>query len=505
MMIKNFFYKSYTFIAYFAIILVLFLINCSHIINVNIIGNIVGIIIGIMLLILCNKFIINKLKDKTTKIITIVGLIIFLMLTYLSVYYFRVQYNWDFKFIMESAHEIANTGSYGYMYYYKIFPNNWGALIIVTLSMKLFFGSEVGAYFINILFIFISAVFTILVAKKIGGNKLVLNALILLLGCAPLYLYAPIVYTDTLSVLFPVATLYFWLIAKENKDKSKKKYYTSLIMMTLMGVAGYCIKPVACIILVAIIINKIFTDMNKKTFKDLCIIILTFVILITGFNKVCEKFIIQDKRKNDIEYPLTHWIMMGLSNPNDDGGIEGRYGGYNQKDSDYTASSGNYEEKKKANIEKIKERLKNYGALGYIKFLANKFNFVWNDEGYDVLETIGWDTLDTESIPYKYIIGTKSHAFFRPYMRHFNKTLFVIMLVGIIMEVLKKEKNETVKVLGISIVGIALFLIIWEAESRYGYFLLPIFCLLGAYCINNVETLVDNILKKLKNLNKVRK
>lgn len=496
--IKSIFNKSYKIIAYIAIIVMLILINYYHIFGEKTVKNIIGIIIGIILMLLINKFIINKLSDKGSKRCIIVLLVLFLILSYLSVYYFRVKYNWDFKWIMDSSKDIANTGTTMNQYYFKIFPNNWGALIVTTLAMKLFFGSEVGAYIANIAFIFASVIFAVLSAKKMGGNKLALNTLILLIGCAPLYLYSPIVYTDTLSVAFPIGTFYFWLCAKENKEKSNKKYYINLLIMTIMGVIGYCMKPVAIIVLIAIIIDYIFTKINKKTLKSLCIVIVTSVILITLFNKVGEAVLIKDNRKNELEFPITHWIMMGLNKPESEGGTSIGYGAYSQDDADYTSTSGNYNEKKSANILKIKERLNDFGVSGYIDFLFKKFKYVWNDETYYALSLIGWDTLNTNSIPYKLVLGDNSYVFFRPYMRHFNNMLFFAIIVGIIIDLLKKERTREIRILGISIVGIAIFLLVWEARSRYIYFLIPIFIILGAYGICNIEKIVEQGMKKLK-------
>ena len=497
--IKQFIGKGYKLISYIAILFVLIFINFYHIFGEKIFINIIGIIIGTIVLILINKFIINKLSDKSSKRCIIVLLILFLILSYLSVYYFRVKYNWDFKWIMDSAKEIANTGSTVNGFYFKIFPNNWGALIVTTLAMKLFFGSEVGAYIINIAFIFASVIFAVLSAKKIGGNKLALNTLILLIGCAPLYLYAPIVYTDTLSLAFPIGTFYFWLVAKENKGNCKKKYYINLILMTLMGVIGYCIKPVAAIVLIAIILDAIFTKINKNTVKSLFIILAIFIVLISLFNKFGEIFIIKDSRKNDYEFPITHWIMMGLNKPESEGGTSIGYGAYSQDDADYTSTSGNYNEKKNANILKIKERLNDFGVSGYMDFLSKKFKYVWNDETYYSINLIGWDTLNKNSIPYKFVIGDESYIFFRPYMRHFNNTLFAIIIIGIIIDVFRKEKSSELRILGISVVGIAIFLLIWEARSRYVYFLIPTFCILGALGIYNIEKITDKYTLKIKN------
>ena len=40
-------------------------------------------------------------------------------------------------------------------------------------------------------------VFTVLTARKIGGEKMGVNAIILLIGFMPIYLNTPIVYTDS--------------------------------------------------------------------------------------------------------------------------------------------------------------------------------------------------------------------------------------------------------------------------------------------------------------------
>lgn len=497
--LKNIVQKSYKYIAYFAIILVLLLINYFHIFNDKIIENVIFIVSGLIILLIINKFIINKIKDRTLTKIILVLLGIFIILEILSVYYFKVQYNWDFKWIMESAKDIATTGTTPNIFYFKIFPNNWGVLIITTLAMKITFGNEVGAYAINIIFIFLSVLFSVLSAKKIGGNKLALNVLILMLGSAPLYLYSPIVYTDTLSVAFPVATLYLWLISKEYKEKSVKGYYASIIAMAFIGAIGYCIKPVAGIVLVAIIIDEIFTNINKETLKKIAITLIVMLTVIVLFNKLCEKFVIKDSQKNEYQFPLTHWIMMGLDKPESEGGTSIGYGAYSQKDADYTSTSGNYEEKKTANILKIKERLKEFGIKGYTKFLFNKFNYIWNDGSYYVLNVIGWDTLNTTSTLYKLVIGEESYKIFRPYMTNFNNCVFFIILLGLIIELLKKEKNQVIRILGISIVGIAIFLLVWEARSRYIYFLIPVFCILAAYEMLQIFNFVERRILKQKN------
>ena len=502
--IKNALKKSYLAIAMATIVLVLLLINFFHVTSDNIVRNIFFIVLGIGIIFLINRFIIDKLKNRTIKICIIVLLVLFAIFEIFSVYYFRVEYNWDFKWLMDSAKDLANTGVTENTYYFKIFPNNWGALIITTFAMSITGGNEIGAYGINIIFIFLAALFSVLSAKKIGGDKLALNVIILLLGCAPLYLYSPIVYTDTLSVAFPVATLYFWLLAKENRQKNlKKKSYIWTIVMAVVGMIGYCIKPVAAIVLVAVVIDEFFTNLNKETLKKTAIIGATAIIIIKSFNFICETTIIKDSRKNNLEFPMTHWIMMGLNRPESEGGTSIGYGAYSQKDADYTAESGNYEQKKEANILKIKERLHEYGLSGYTQFLFNKFKYVWNDGSYYTINLIGWDTLNKTSTPYRLIVDERSNGLFKNYMTDFNNYMFFIIIAGVIIELVKKEKNQESRIMGTSIVGIAIFLLIWEARSRYIYFLIPMFCIFSAYELKNVLYLINKLIRKKNNIKSI--
>ena len=200
----------YIVIASIAIIAVIGLANIDHIFTGNIVKTIKVILISALeigFLFIINRFIINKISDKKKRIITIVGLAIFLILEIISYIYFRVEFSWDFKWLMESAMEKATTGDIEAIFYFKRFPNNLGALFFVTGAIKLFNNSYLGAYVLNIVFVFLSAVFTVLVARKMGGEKLGLNVMIVLLGFMPIYLNTPIVYTDSLSIAFTVITI----------------------------------------------------------------------------------------------------------------------------------------------------------------------------------------------------------------------------------------------------------------------------------------------------------
>ena len=83
-----------------------------------------------------------------------------------------------------------------------------------------------------------------------------------------------------------------------------------------------------------------------------------------------------------------------------------------------------------------------------------------------------------------------------------NNALFILIVTGFFIDIKKKKDNQISRILGISIVGIALFLMLWEARSRYIYFLIPVFCILGAMGLTNISNITKN--KNQTNLIKER-
>lgn len=470
---------SYKCIAYIAIIAMLTVIIFNNFFNAEPLkNNIIQLLfVGIFIVgfIVLNKYILNKTTTTVNRVIISICLVIFLVLEIISVINFKVERNWDFKWVMDTAEDLAKSGGTDKLNYFRIFPNNIGALTILTVAMQLSAGNEIGAYIANVIFVFLAAVFAMLSAKKIGGYKLAINTLLIMLLCSPIYLYTPIVYTDTLSIFIPVATLYIWLLSKETK--STKKKYIYWIILSILAVIGYTLKPVAMIVYIAIIIENILT--KRKYIKQLAVSVIIFIVLLMGYNIAEEKLIIKN---SPWTYPYTHWLMMGLNTPESEGGTSIGWGAYSADDNEYTGIQSTVEAKKEANIIKIKERLNNFGLSGYIKFLFNKFKYVWNDGTYYVFNKIGWGTINKDSFLYDYVIGEKSQNTIKPFLNCLHEFTMLMILVAIIVHIKMKE-DDSIRVMGISMVGIAIFLLIWEARSRYIYFMIPIFCILAAYGI----------------------
>ena len=493
---KNKITMIYKLIVYLTFLLFIGIINFNNCFKIEKSTKVIIIFFSFFILMfVLNKFIISKLNKKILDILTVLNITILIILEIIAVYFFRVEYNWDFRFIMEGAIQLAQSATTEHIHYFQVFPNNIGTLFIVTLGMKIFNNNEIGAYVLNICLVAIADIITIITAKKIGGEKMSFNVSILMILCMPYWLYTPIVYSDTLSVLVPVLTILLWIKCKDATNKSKKWLYIGLI--TIFAFIGYIIKPIAVIGYVAIIIEMFFS--NIKYIKKFIASFLVFCILINIYNFFVYKFFLKTDAKNTEIYPYTHWVMMGMNKPFEYGGTSNGWGGYSYYDVMYTESNNSYEEKIEANIKKIKERLLEFGTKGYLSFLSHKIIYIWNDGTYYINAVLKWSPLNQNTKIYSWFFGENSNKFVEPYFNAFHILLMLMIAIGTISEMIK-ERRSNIRILEMCIIGVFIFLLFWEARSRYIYILIPIFSILaGKGCVYICDISIMNIIYKIKN------
>ena len=83
-----------------------------------------------------------------------------------------------------------------------------------------------------------------------------------------------------------------------------------------------------------------------------------------------------DAKKFNQQFPVVHWVMMGMN--------EKSKGGFNRNDRRYTSSFPTKEQKRKADIARLKQRVKKMGPVGLAKHFGNKMMRVWamgDDDG----------------------------------------------------------------------------------------------------------------------------
>lgn len=390
---------------------------------------------------------------------------------------------WDVASIIKNARAYAlnepiNSG------YFARCPNNLGILLLVSGLFKLsntILGttSVYVTVIFNIFSIDLAIYYTWKIAKLIKDEQFAYRVGILCTLFAPFYLYVPICYTDTVSMPFLTAVIYYFLkhLSQEETSPGKtgvnnKKVYLSLFALGAITYWGYKIKGSVGIVFIAILICLFLKNKLSDFFKKSCVYIIGFLAAILIWNTTINHMeLITEEESYAYELPMTHYIMMGLNG----------LGNFNSEDVKYTVSFDNYDKKQEATVKIIKERLEDKGFIGLIKHVFIKSsNYTWN-YGTCYAERYLGDFGDAplrKNILHEFVLSKgQYHETF--YM--FTQSFYLILLVSLVVDlILDRKCRLELFFLRLIFLGGVLFLMLWETHPRYTLNFMPIVIILGA-------------------------
>lgn len=321
--------------------------------------------------------IINIIESKTTLII----IILFLLLVAFQILMVRNLYfetTWDVEHLVNTVKNFVETGVFennsyiGTYPYFSIYPNNMFLANIFALISKfsMIFGEQymyITLMIVGVILVDISGILTIKTIGNFTDKKIYkiigMIGFMAFIGVSP-WILVP--YSDTYSILFPIAILY-------NYTKKDKKIY-NYILIGLCSYMGYLIKPTAIIVLIAITIIEIFNFILKikekenrkerviKNVKNILFVIvgiLLVLILKIGLSKVTNYEV-------DEKYSVSifHYLMMGINTDTT--------GAYNGDDVVNSITQNSYEERVMYNKKIFLERLKYMSLEDICEFYTKK-------------------------------------------------------------------------------------------------------------------------------------
>ncbi len=401
--------------------------------------------------------------EKRYRVILIVFLAVMFIIQLIVGISLRSDFKFDIGNINKGAWEWVETGSFESFYYYFYFcPNNLAPMAFIYVFSKAASLAGITDYYAVTVFVFcvmLSATMGLvsLICKRLAGAKSGVFALVLFALSAPFYFMGAAIYTDVMTMLFPV--LLFWLYLK---SKEKEKLKDRLILYIIMGVVcaiGSMLKFTVFIMAIAIIIDML---LNKKTRKDswkvgLCFAVIT-VIFISSFNTyIYAKHLDKDEAYN-VNKPYSFWVMMGF----------GGNGLYNQRDADMIANTPPEERQEKA-LGEIKSRLKNLGFGGTFKLLTTKSVIDMGDGTYGISDTFNYTPLNETRLRDWVVDGAKHFKLYETYSTGVLAALIILMLTLAWMFVFKKKQQMSRLILPVylSVFGLWFFLLFWESNKRY--------------------------------------
>lgn len=436
---------------------------------------------------------IQNISLKKTIIFLILYYIIVSILQFIVLKYLSVNPNWDFGVVFDSAVNYANNGiraNATYPEYFQYFPNNIMLFIIEVIFIKIgnLFGIKaiISCCIMNILFIDLALLLLFLVLRKKYDNMIGIIGLIISFFFIPLFLYTPIFYSDTISLFIPLLILLLYLYVDDNK-----KNYIIFACLGFILFLGWQIKISSIFILIAILFDYILN--HKKIILNLLLMISVFIILTVLF----KTLIVNNKRfefqQNEYgSYPFTHWIMMGVEDIEKDNSGRNSFGGYSSEDYDLSRKFTTGKEAMLFNINEYLNRVNKMGIIKYSEFLIRKSVNVWTDGYYFADTKLSLKPRNSDNIIRNFMFQNEKTKFLMINLTQSVQYVFILFLIiGSIFKL--KDDNYKFDYLRLTILGLFVFFLFWEARSRYIFNYIPIFILI---IIEGVMILNDKRINK---------
>lgn len=494
--------------------------NKSLIVNINSIYIILSFIITFIILFFIYFFIQKKVSDEINwkKELLIFGSIFFtiLIIQLICAYYLRSYPAWDWNDVYSSALSYVKgiPESVDWEYFQK-FPNNNGMLyseIILFKILKLFNlldYSLTATIMVNIILIDISIILLYFTIRNLFGVKNAIFSLVLVLFSSAFFNYIPILYTDTVTMLFPIGILFFyslWKKSNSNENSEKNKMWI-FILITILCTIGIKIKFTCIIMLIAIIIDIIMTEKIQKYIKPITILLVSFAISFFGIKFIESQLSIfpYDINNNNKQIPYSHWIMMGLYERESYREGKNFIGWYDPTAYEFTLSFDTTESRKNANIKKIKEIISDYGFINYSNFLYRKMLFTWSDGTYYAPAFLRERPIIEEKTFIANIFHSDGKYIKFTFLENTGYILFLYFMIIIGAIAKFKYRNDNEKILKenssfIALFGVIVFFLMWEASSRYLINYVPVMIVASIFGISKLYNIIENKIENIRGL-----
>lgn len=381
--------------------------------------------------------------------------------------------------------------------YFQRYPNNHFIVVVFYYFYKIlyFMGIQkvwIPTILLNLISIDTGILFSWLIARRWKGVKMADLVLCLFILCPTTYVWLTTVYTNTLSFPFVMLILYLCLRLQDEQTQENSHKGFWALMGAVMAV-GYWIRPTTIIPIIAVALYFIVHGSRhmKQEDRTRC---LTGAVLAAGVFVCCfmgcrglvDRHV--DRSRLTGEFPVTHWIMMGLNTDS--------FGAYSREDEVYTMNFETKAQKRQADIARLKERVARLGKTGLAYQAMAKMFGVWalaDDDCFNkaayASDFPGW---------YRYFMG-KDNTWYLLFMQAFRVVTF-LFLCGSILGQMRQKKYDRSYVLSLTFLGAVLFFVLWEANRKYNVCFMGVCLLLMADgiegCLQWIRQRMPGILRR---------
>ena len=402
-------------------------------------------------------------------LLSYMGLIVFQAVTIMFIEMDYQHIMFDAGRVVRSAMSWANGASPEYKYFWLYPFNQYIEYIffgIFKLSRAVLGTTDVRALMVaNACFIDLSILLTVKTARLLmaeGGHAYVVGTVC---SITPAFcLFVPVCYSDTVCLPFLSGGLLLLLADVRARQtggahSGGRWHYPALAGALLY--CGYAMKGCPVFMLVAGLLYAVVT-LARRQAAVVVGLALVGVLIGMGALKTLESTmgLVNRAKAERYRMPLAHNVMMGLRG----------LGGYDADDVNFTRSFPTLEEKQRANIAKIKERVGELGLVGLIRKFRDKSIFTWAYGDCGVAGYIG----DND----KPIRKTFLHSFvlhggrYWPFISGVSEGLYLGLLLLVAIGCIRNLFRAGVSPespLRMFLSACMLFFMVWEAHPRYSF------------------------------------
>lgn len=289
-------------------------------------------------------------------------------------------------------------------------------------------------------------------------------------------------YSDSVGVIFPIAGIYLYLKCREEKRRE-----LLWIIIGILAYFSYKIKPQAFLIFLAIFLWSFlkllcrWKETWKTGMKIMLCVLGTLILSAEGFKMISSQTGFQLDQEQEVG--VAHFIMMGLN--------EESKGRYSEEDAKFTMSFSKKAERNAEDLKVALERVEQMGVSGLLghecrKALVNfaDGSFAWGEEGnfYHVIYEEKNDSLSPFLRSVYYQDGKLYQIQY--WIRQICWLTVMLLILG---NSLQKVKQDEMTVVMLGLIGLILFVQIFEARARYLYTMVPLFLLCASAGMQKIE------------------
>ncbi|MEG1924127.1 MAG: glycosyltransferase family 39 protein [Ruthenibacterium sp.] len=414
---------------------------------------------------------------------------------------------WDVGAVMQTAQDGAS------YYYFTQYPNNVMLLIIfkAVIGVANLFHSEniwLFAAIFNVICMDIAVCLSLLLCKRWFSMTVYYTSFFLLSVTLCISPWLTIPYTDTIGLPFVVGAFYVWARLRE-ETVLKNKILWSVLLGALLFVGG-AVKPTIFILVIALCIASLLHMPCRRTSKKSTWLLTVAVVLIVMlplqmlFSRYKYTLTPKEEWQNKA-FTMTHFYMMGLQQH----GIY--YGNWFEEDVIFSANQPTKQARQSANLERAAQRRAELKCSGVANLYYHKL--MWS-----VIDgTFSYATEGTfhggEEKQADGLRGTLQNltyaetSFYQKWYVNYAQGLWagICLLLASTFFYCGKAKKQYSGAsfirsgMQIGIVGLLLFLTLFEPRGRYLIIFFPLFAMLAAIQFERMHTELPKYLHLLKN------